>query len=513
MQRAVAVIAIGAVIRLLLAAIIPLFPDEAYYWVWSRHLAGGYFDHPYGIAALIRGGAWIGEAWRADAGMALGVRFLPVLAGVVAALATAATARRLGDDRSALTAALVITCMPLAAAGLVLATPDVPLLCFTALTVYCLVRALGEEPGTSEGPRGSLYWWSLGGIALGLAFSSKYTSILLPAGVLIAMLTRRELRTRLTEPGPWLAGVVATIVFAPVLMWNAQHGWLSFVFQIHHGLAANTGSVAVPALKREGDLLGGQAGLVSPILFVLMAWACYRALRSASSVRYLLGVCALVQFGFFVYSALRQHVEPNWPAPAYIAGIVLLATDDFGSTALQWRRWGIGFAAMLSGVTYVQSVVPILPLKPPRDPIARAFGWRELTDSVMAARNRVPASDASRSWIGGDRYQEASELAAHAVDIPDDPVPPPHLATFAVNLAGRSNQYDLWPGFHDVARRGDNLVLALDESAEMHPAAAALAPYFSKVDRGALVQMKRGSGVVGERRIWILTGWNGAWPK
>ena len=499
-QRAAMVIAAGAVIRLVLAAVIPLFPDEAYYWVWSNHLAGGYFDHPYGIAALIRGGSWIGEAWRGDAGMAFSVRFLPVLAGVIAACATAATARRIGNDESALTAGLIITCMPLAAAGLVLATPDVPLLCFTALTVYGLVRALGESAGSQR----SLMWWMVAGAALGLAFSSKYTSILLPVGLVIALATRKSLWGRWREAGPYVACVMATIVFLPVLVWNARHGWLSFLFQLQHGLAANSESVFVPALKREGDLLGGQAGLVSPILFVLMAWSCFRALRSANAIRYVLGVSALFQFGFFVYSAIRQHVEPNWPAPAYIAGIVLLATDDFGLKAVRWRRWGIAFAAVLSTVIYVQAVVPILPLKPPRDPIARAFGWRELTDAVAAAEGSARMKTSARSWGGGDRYQEAAEIAAHALDRP---------TTFAVNLAGRGNQYDLWPGFPDLAQPGQNLVLALDESAEMHPAAKALAPYFSQVERGALVQLKRGSGVIGERRIWILSGWKGGWPR
>jgi hypothetical protein len=50
------IILAGAVVRLVLAAVIPPVPDETYYWEWSRRLAGGYFDHPYGIALSIRAG-------------------------------------------------------------------------------------------------------------------------------------------------------------------------------------------------------------------------------------------------------------------------------------------------------------------------------------------------------------------------------------------------------------------------------------------------------------------------
>src|SRR6185503_19654247 len=150
----------------------PLFPDETYYWEWSRHLAAGYFDHPPAIPLLIRGGTEV------FGGSPFGVRFFPVIAGLVASLAVTATARRLGGDRAALIAAVVITCLPLAAAGLVLATPDAPLFAAASLALYAVVRAL-QSPVRS---RASLRWWIAAGIGLGLAFSSKYTSILLPVG-------------------------------------------------------------------------------------------------------------------------------------------------------------------------------------------------------------------------------------------------------------------------------------------------------------------------------------------
>jgi 4-amino-4-deoxy-L-arabinose transferase-like glycosyltransferase len=489
--RALFIVTVAAFIRLAFAAFIPIFPDEAYYWEWSRHLAAGYFDHPPGIALLI---ALSGDA------SSLGVRFGPILSGFVATVTTVAIARRLGGGRAALRAATVITVMPLAAAGLILATPDSPLLAATALTLYCLVRAL-HEPLRS---RRSLAWWSATGVALGGAFVSKYTSIFLPIGVLIAVLVRPQLRARLREPGPYVACVIATLIFAPVLVWNSHHHWISFLYQVRHGLSAPQGSALIAAWKHEGDFFGGQAGLASPILFVLLAIATGRSLRRrAGDTQFILGVVALLSFGFFIYSAARQRVEPNWPAPAYIPAIVLLAMTSSKRIARKWYDAGVVLAAAMSILIYAQAVEPVLPLPASKDPIARAFGWNDLALAADSTAKATTQETRTPTWLGGDRYQEAAELAFYIGA---------HPTTFATNLSGRPNQYDLWRKFPDLARAGDNLVLALDESNGPHSAVIALLPYFTAAKRGELVVLRRGTGAIGLRRLWVLLGWRTGWP-
>ncbi|MGH7618916.1 MAG: glycosyltransferase family 39 protein, partial [Gemmatimonadaceae bacterium] len=364
-------------------------------------------------------------------------------------------------------------------------------------TLYCIVRALGYAPRS----RGSLAWWVAAGVALGIAFSSKYTSIFVPVGVVVAVLVHPTLRARLAEPGPYVACAVATIVFSPVLVWNARHGWMSFVYQVRHGLAAPQGSALVAAWKHEGDFFGGQAALASPVLFVMLGIAAARALRrDARPERFLLAVVALVSFGFFVYSAVRQRVEPNWPSPAYIPAVALLAATEWSGTSKKWLTGGIVFAAAMSAVIYVQGVAPILPIPAPKDPIARAFGWDELARHVAGIGSIVAAETEHATWPAGDRYQEASELAFHM---------PTHPPAFATNLAGRPNQYDLWPRFSSVVKPGDNLVLAVDDGDEPHAAVKILAPYFAEVRKADLVTMRRGTGVVGTRRLWVLIGWSG----
>jgi 4-amino-4-deoxy-L-arabinose transferase-like glycosyltransferase len=493
---AVLVTVLAALVRLLFAARLPLFPDETYYWDWSRHLAGGYFDHPPAIALLIRAGAWHGTPSGAslDASTPLSVRFFAVLAGAVASLATAAIARRLAGGAAAVRAAVVLALMPLVASGLVLATPDSPLLAASAVGLYCVVRAV-QSPLQS---RASLRWWCAAGIALGVAFASKYTSILLPLTITAAVLMRPSLRARLREPGPYVACVLATLVFLPVLQWNAAHDWISFRFQIQHGLGAPKGSM----LKRELDLVGGQLGLVSPILFALAAGAVWRTLRRPlDDARFALAVVAVGSWAFFVYSASRRSVEPNWPAPSYVPGVALLAALATTERSQRWLRRGVALAALLVAVLYLHALVPMLPLPARRDPLARNAGWDGIAARVEEARRRA----GGRSWAGADRYQDVSELAYH---LPGRPM------TFCICLHGRHNQYELWPGFAQRALPGDALVLALDERApdDVHETVAELAPYFARVTRGALAPQLRGADTVSVRRVWTLEGYRGGWP-
>ena len=489
---ALAVTVAAAAVRLALAAVIPLAPDETYYWEWSRHLAAGYFDHPPAIALMIHAGvALFGVT-------PFGVRFVPVLAGFGALLAVLVLARRLGGDAAALYAAIIAACLPLAGAGLVLATPDAPLLLTTAVTLLALERTLA----TPLRGRDALLWWTASGALLGASFASKYTAVLLPFGVLLAFILSRTLRARLTTPGPYIAVAVALVVFAPVVVWNARHDWVSFAFQFHHGLGAPAGL----ALQHELSLLGGQLALASPVLFLAMAAAVIGALRSPrDDDRFVLAVVAASTFLFFTVTVLDKRAEPNWPAPAYVPAAVLLALV---AARPAWRKWVVGgcvIGGLMVLAIYVHALYPILPFPPHQDPVGRAYGWDALAASVDTAQSEIQQSAGVTSWVAGDRYQDASELAFHLAE---------HPTVFSLDLDSRSNQYALWPDFPHAAHAGDNLVVALTPGTDgtPSPVIGMLTPHFDHVRRGSLVELARGDDVHARRRIWILEGWRGTWP-
>lgn len=488
---AYAVLAGAVLARLAIAALVPLAPDETYYWEWSRRLAAGYLDHPSAIALLVRLGTL------AFGATPLGVRAASVLAGAAASLVIVLVAGRLGGDRAMQRAAWIIACMPLAQVGLSLATPDAPLLLFWSLALVALAGAVRGDSAR----RARVLAWTLAGAAAGAAMSSKYTGILLAVGVGVALVGHPSLRRALATPGPYAGLAAALVVFAPNLLWNANHGWASFAYQLEHGLAVHRGT----ALAHEASLLGGQIALVSPLILAALASAVWRALRRRDDpVRTLFAVIAGVTWVAFVASALRSAVEPNWQAPAYLSAIALAASFDGGERWRRLLRGGVAIGGAITLVIYAQALVPFLPLYPSSDPTAAGAGWSALAARVDSARTDV--HDGATAWVGGERYQEASELAFHLAD---------HPVTFVIDVRARPSQYDLWPAFRLRAHAGDRLVLVLGvfAPAQNDPVIAALAPHFDRVALREVVAMRRGATVRAWRRVWVLDGWRGSWPS
>ena len=472
-------------VRLLVAALVPLHPDEAYYWEWSRHLAAGYFDHPPVIAWLIR----IGTAFAGDT--PLGVRLLPVLSGFLAGWAVMRVASCLASPAAGDAAALAFVALPVMSGVFVLATPDAPLLAFAALTLWAVTSAASAvTPATAA--RG----WVVAGACCGLAMSSKYTGILLPLGLLAGLLGARSLRPLLRTAGPYAAVGVAALVFLPVLRWNALHDWSSFRFQLSHGLGASVNS---GAWRRELELLGGQLLLASPVLFALGALAVRKVVLGQGRVEKLLAGVAIVTALMFAYSALRSRVEGNWPALAWVPVAILLGTTLFAGVSARTRRIGLGIGFLFTAVLYLQSVIPVFPLPARRDPTARAHGWSGLAAAVDSAV-RVSTR---RPLIAANRYQDAAELAFNL---------PGHPAVFSLNLGGRENQYRYWSGFVEQAVPGDDLLLVLTDTPSSDQVISLLGPCFGAVEKGGLVEMRRGKAPVGTRRLWHLRRWTGEWP-
>jgi hypothetical protein len=348
----------------------------------------------------------------------------------------------------------------------------------------------------------SLAWWTLAGVAAGLATVAKYSGVLFPVAVTLACVLHPALRKRLTEPGPWLSAVVAALVFAPVVIWNWFYEWVSFRFQLSHGFTAARGS----PITRELELLGGQLGLASPILFVLFMLAVSAALHrgwevrkrlSATDVlarRFALAVVSLLPLLLFAVSAWRRNVEANWPAPIYPAALALLAASSAKWAHGRWYRAGVVLASVLLVVVAVQAWRPVLPLAPRRDPIARAHGWASAAATVHTAR-RDPFLDGSVDvWVAANRYQDAAALAFH---LPDQPT------VFALNLASRRNQYDLWDVASDRVRPGDGLVVMFDADARGDSLAQVVGTWFRDYRLADSVSLRREAGEVARRRVWV----------
>ncbi|MFT8540775.1 glycosyltransferase family 39 protein, partial [Acetobacter sp.] len=236
-------------LRLVLAAFIPLAPDEAYYRIWALAPAGGYLDHPPMVAVWARMGMFLaGDT-------PLGVRLMGPLSACLGTVLVVQAAScwlrtQLTPEQArigAIRAGVLLNGTLSIGLGALVMTPDAPLLLFVALMLWGLVHAcVGRQR----------WMWLVVGLAAGLGFESKYTMLLPLGGLAVWLFATRAGRVWLRTPWPFGAACVAVVCVIPVIWWNAQHGWVSFFKQ--GGRLGDWNSAR--ALGFMGELLGGQDG-------------------------------------------------------------------------------------------------------------------------------------------------------------------------------------------------------------------------------------------------------------
>jgi hypothetical protein len=187
---------------------------------------------------------------------------------------------------------------------------------------------------------------------------------------------------------------------------------------------------------------------------------------------------------------------------AYVPAIALLAAHSGGS---RWRHWlgaACALGATMVAVVYLQSMSPFLPIEADHDPTARGAGWNVLAERMhaVAPLDDHDESAGTRVWFAGNRYQDASEIAFHLPGQPN---------VFSLNIASRPNEYDLWPSVAELARLGDDLVVALIPPAPGRPdtVISVLRPHFTSVKHVSTVRITDGADLV--RDVWVLRGWKG----
>lgn len=392
-------------LRLVVAACTGLAPDEAYYRVWSTALQGGFLDHPPGIALLIRAGtALCGPT-------VLGVRLAaPLLAGSGSLLLAGAARDLAGLDRAGQGwAVLLFNATLLVGVGAVTVTPDTPLVFCWGLTLWCLGRAFAT---------GRSRWVAAAGLALGLAFDGKYTAILLLPAIMLVFVATASGRRLLRRPGT-LVGILAGLAaVAPVLAWNAAHGWASFARQ--GGRAATVQWGRGPRYLAE--LFGGQLGLVTPgiaLLAVVGLAALARAARRGDAGSALVFGSVAVPGLVFVAHAFGDRVQANWPSVLY-PGLAIAAAR--GAERVRWRRVLIPASVLgyaLGALLYAQATLRVVALSPRFDvTAARLDGWPALARAVASA------DGACALPVAVPDYGLAAELAWYAPGLAVDAIGP-----------------------------------------------------------------------------------------
>jgi 4-amino-4-deoxy-L-arabinose transferase-like glycosyltransferase len=380
------------ILRAAMAAWLPLSADEAYYWLWSKHLAAGYYDHPPLIAFVIRLGTFLfGDS-------EFGVRFGGVILSALASwFVWRAAAAILRDESRAALAVLLFNLTLMIGAEMLAVTPDTPSIAATAAFLFCLARVQGTQDGR---------WWLWAGVAAGLGLLSKYSGFFVGAGGLVWLLASAKARPWLKTIWPWAGGVLAGLIFLPNLWWQSQHQWMTFVFQFGR---VTGGHLTARFLV---EFVGAQLGLATPFIFVLAVLGAWQA-RSRDDNRFLLLALLAPAMVYFAIHTLHDRVQGNWPSFLYPM-LAVLAADAFTLDPGRWySRFAMPVAAAILLLAYLQAATGLIALK--QDPLARLLGvgMGDVAGKVAALKQQSGA----RAVLTGD-YETTAWLRFYGPSLP-----------------------------------------------------------------------------------------------
>lgn len=407
-------------LKAVVAARLPLFVDEAFYWQESRHLAWAYSDLPGLTAWLIR----LGTTVFGEGTLALRMPFL-LLAALAPWLVVRITAREFGE-RLGWLAGIATLLLPLSGSLGLMALPDTAMV---VATLLCLDAGARLLRGVGYGAALQLAM----GLAIGALSHYRFAAVI---GVgALALLALPQGRQALRDPRLWIAVAFGLAAWTPLLAWNFENAEAGLRFQLvdRHPWAWQADGFWFIAI---------QALLATPLLFGALLWSGWRgAFDQRDPVRFIALSGSLVVLGFFVlgFFADTERVSFHWPLPGLVALLPLLP-----ALLLRWPRWlrvlawasaGVGLAAVLGyyalvSVPELRARTAALKWYP-----SNFAGWDVLAEGVREVRAGMPAD----TRIVADNFKVGAELG-FALDDPrievlEHPVNRQH---------GRAPQLRLW---------------------------------------------------------------------
>jgi len=420
---------------------IDIHPDEAYYWAWSVYPDASYVDHPPMVAWMI----WL-------SGKIFGInnftlRLPALLSWLVGLICVYRISEKLYKNKlHGWLAVAIFSILPVFQAASHIITPDSPLLLFVALTYYFLLPAQVN---------GSTRNWYLAGAMTGLGLLSKYNAVLLPGIVFIGLISTEDGRRQLKQGAPWLAILFAAILFLPVIYWNYENDWMSFAFQLGHGVGSRF------SLANIGVFLGGQLGAALIWIMLLMMLASFRLASRFKDSRktYLVTLVSgfWVPLLFFGYASGTTVGQVNWPAMAYFPGTILLA-GMFGNYILADLQKGkrnpkivvasVLIFSCLFSVTLINVFrFPIqakqfgLGFLPTNTQLSDTFGWSELKKKIEEVRKNRHLDSGCRIYLS-TRYMWGSMIYRFR-----------DIEHFAMLPGTKISQYPFWVSKHRFSDR------------------------------------------------------------
>lgn len=447
----IAIIIYSILLRLFYLGLPELLYEEAYYWNYAKHLDVGYLDHPPMVAWIIA----LFTKLMGDNEFA--VRFGAFLCWFITAYFSCKLTRDVHNRSSASQAALLLATLPAYFAVGLIMTPDAPLVACWAAALYFLHQALIHDRRMA---------WAGVGISIGLGMLSKYTIVLLGPAALLFILVDRPSRKWLFRPEPYLAVILALALFLPVIVWNAEHHWASFLYQSYDRVTGRL-KFSLPIFLCSMILIITPTGILSFIAILLHrkavifrndAFSGDAISRVADRGYYLLMMLTLLPVIVFGALSLFRETKFHWTVPCWLSIVpymALIATRQplpnthklLGWSQRAWRP------TMVICLVCYGAILHYLALGFPGVPYPQKLyllGWQGFGREIEALVEQVERElGESILVVGMDRNRIASGLAFYrttAIDSANDPViRQPAFQTSSWHLFGeRSLMYEYW---------------------------------------------------------------------
>ena len=307
---ALAVLSVHFLIFYIINQFLNPHPDMLDHWVWSRFLSLSYYEHPPMIAWLIRGITMLGG--HSEEILEIGSQLVTLL---ILTLIYVGTFFLYGRNAALLTL-LILCSMPYFTLGSIFLHITQPFLIFWILSLFLLIH-YHSQPGKK--------WLLLIGIMAGFGALSKYIMLLFYIGLFLHILLYRKIRREILNPWLYCAGILSLVIFIPVIIWNAQHEWISFHWQLEKGTSGSDFGENTLAFT-IGHLI-----LFSPIWAVigtLSIWWLRDRLTDGKQAESVITVLSVFPLLFFTLMSFKGSIsDPHWANLAYIGIAILLGNE------------------------------------------------------------------------------------------------------------------------------------------------------------------------------------------
>jgi len=413
---------------------VDLSPDEAHYWEWSRRLDLSYYSKGPAIAYLIALSTWIfGDN-------PFGVRILAVVCSFLSSIFIYKIGEKLFNEKTGYLSGIFFQLIPLFATFGVLFTIDSPFILFWIVSMYLFLLAI-------DGRR--VYWIFLG-LFIGLGLLTKYTMAFFYLSMFTYLLSMKKKDiTKLPMSLLSLCILISLIVFSPVLIWNAQHGWVTLK---HTAGQAHVYDGLKISLKYLFEFIGSQLAVVTPLIFILGLYFIFNPsffelkphnFRTGFFRQYFFKMTqtqwfmisfSMPVFVFFLLKSIQGKVQANWAMPAYVVFVIAIASAFERKILKKFVYLAIIVAVAF---TFINYAIAYLNLPAKIDPSSRLKGWKELGIKVSEIKKELENS--GKVILFSDKYQISSELAFYIQN----------STVYCIPLGRRMNQYDLWESINN----------------------------------------------------------------